>query len=88
MYDEGERSSVIYIYLSLSQMGMESYTEAEATLDEFIQSDLLESSKGYWYKALLFLARGDLPDSEKILRRIIDEKLYNYQLAEELLDEL
>ncbi len=88
LYAEGQRTSQVYIYLALTQIESGNYQEAELVLDEFIQSDLLENSRGYWYKSLLFLARGDVAQAKSLLGKIITEKLYNSELAQELLDEL
>ena len=61
---------------------------AKTTFDQLIESDLLDASKGYWYKALLFLKKGEEQEAKVILEKIKSESLYNSLKAGELLEEL
>ena len=77
-----------YLYLAISQIELDSYSDAEKTLDKLIESNLLDNQKGYWYKSLLFLKSNQIEKSKKELERIIQNSYYNSQRAEELLKEL
>ena len=85
---KGVQLSGIYINLSLSQVALEQYDEALATLDALINSNLIDAQKGYWFKALVYLKAGDSAEAKKQLNQIVDQGLYNKELASELLEEL
>lgn len=78
----------LLIYKAISQIELEKYKEAAQTLDELINSDLLDAEKGYWYKALLFLKENRKEEAKQILKYIIENRLYNNINAEDLLKEL
>jgi len=77
-----------YIYLAISQMKLENYSNAEETLNKLISSDLLDSQKGYWYKSLLYLKANQPDKTKKELQRIIDSSFYKFQEAKQLLKDL
>ncbi|MCD2260455.1 CDC27 family protein [Psychroserpens luteolus] len=78
----------IYIYQGLSQIELQQYNHAEQTFNTLIGSGLIDSEKGYWYKALLYLKQDKKEESKAILNRIISESLFNYEKAKDLLNEL
>jgi len=78
----------VYIYIGIAQMELNQFDKAVITFDKLINSDLLDSEKGYWFKALLFLKKDNYSKAELVLNKIINEKFYNYQKAKELLKEL
>lgn len=84
----GYQDGSLYIGLSISQLKLERFGEAELTLNQFINSDLIDGEKGYWFKALLFLARDEPTKTISILQSIIDKEYFNMDLAKELLEEL
>lgn len=77
-----------YIYLAISQMELEKYSNAENTLDKLITSNLLDSQKGYWYRSLLYLKSNQLEKTKKELQLIIDSSFYKSMEAKQLLREL
>lgn len=78
----------ILIYKGVSQAELGKYDDAEQTFDALINSNLLDSEKGYWYKSLLYLKQDRVEESKKILSKIISENLSNKSKAEELLQKL
>lgn len=82
------KSGNAYIYLAISQIELKNYVNAEQTLDKLINSDLLDSQKGYWYKGLLYLKSDQIEKSKKELENIIQNSYYNFEKAKELLKEI
>jgi hypothetical protein len=82
------KNSNVYLYLAISQMILENYSEAEKTLDKLISSDLLDSQKGYWYKGLLYLKSDQIEKSKKELQLIIDNSYYQEKNAKKLIKKL
>lgn len=85
---QGGQKASFYIYLSLAQTELMKFDEALATLDSLIESDLLDSEKGYWYKSLVYLKADEVGACEELLSTIVENDYYNYRLAEELIKEL
>jgi hypothetical protein len=77
-----------YIYLAISQIELEKYSNAENTLDKLIASDLIDSQKGYWYRSLLYLKSNQSEKTKKELQLIIDSSFYKSKEAKQLLKEL
>ena len=77
-----------YLYLAISQIKLENYSNAEETLDKLISSDLLDDQKGYWYKSLLYLKSDQLEKTKTELQRIIDSSFYKFKEAKKLLKEI
>ncbi len=88
LIENGGQNGAFYIYLSLAQAELGEFSEALATLDKLIQSDLLDSEKGYWYKSLVYLKADQPQDAKSLLELIIEKNYYQQLLAESLLDEL
>lgn len=78
----------IYIYLGLANSELEKYKEAERILDRLINSDLVDSQKGYWYKALMYLKMGEVESAKNELNFIIKNQSFNYRKAQDLLEQL
>ena len=81
-------NSNAFIYLAISQIKLEDYSNAEETLNKLINSDLLDSQKGYWYKSLLYLKSNQLEKTKTELQRIVDSYFYQSSEAQELLKEI
>lgn len=84
----GSPDGALYLYTGIAQLELDAYTEAEKTFNKLISSDLIDAQKGKWYKALLYLKMERLNDLRSLLDEIIQQKLYNYKKAEELLKKL
>lgn len=80
--------ATIYLYVGVSQLKLNRLDEAEITFNTLINSKLLDSSKGYWYKALLYVKKNEIKESKDLLNKIIISKWYNYKQAKKLLEEL
>ena len=78
----------VYLYLSITQMELNNFTNAEKVLNKLIKSDLIDSEKGYWYKSLLYLKSNSIKESKNTLKIIIKNKYFNHLKAEELLKKL
>lgn len=78
----------IFIYQGIAQTELGRYNEAEKTFNSLINSDLLDSNKGYWYKALLYLKQNRVDGAKEILNIIVSENLFNKKKAQDLLNEL
>ncbi|GAA0716048.1 hypothetical protein GCM10009430_11320 [Aquimarina litoralis] len=81
-------NSTLYLYKAISLTETGEFAMSEASLDIFIHSDLVDSEKGYWYKALLYLKAKDLEKCEQILQIIIKNSYFNDQKAKRLLKDL
>lgn len=86
--ESDQPKSILSLYVGISQMELDQYEDAEKTFDMLIASNTLNASKGYWYKALLYLKANEIDKTITLLRMISSESLYNYQKANELLKEL
>ncbi len=89
---EFENSNVknanIYLYIGISQIELNQFENAENTFDLLINSDLIDAPKGKWYKALLYLKNNQTEKTKRLLQEIVNEKSFNYILAEKLLIEI
>ncbi len=79
---------ILQVYIGISQLELEKYSEAEKTFDTMITSDLIDASKGYWYKALISLKKKDIKRARERLQYIIDKELYHHKEAIQLLRKL
>ncbi|WP_103068342.1 tetratricopeptide repeat protein [Aquimarina sediminis] len=76
-------------YLGASYLEIGDYQNALKTFDSLLQKDFLDSSKGYWYKALVYIKMGDKEKAKKeLLLTLKKETNYNYDKAKELLKKL
>ena len=77
------------IYLGASYVQLKEYKTAEQTFDKLIALNSLESSRGYWYKVLLYLKQEQMDNTNKTLKLIIqNNENYNYKQALELSEKL
>ena len=89
LVDTVEFKATQYKYLGIAQMELGRFELAEQTFEKLINSaDLVDADHGHWYKALLYLKKGDVDRTKTVLEKIITEKLYNHQKAIELLGKL
>lgn len=58
------------LYLGVSQLEGDNYNAALESFQKIIDSKTLDQSKGYWYKALAYLKRGD-KDNARIVLEVI-----------------
>jgi tetratricopeptide (TPR) repeat protein len=79
------KNASVYLFLGDSYTQLDRFDEALITYDSLIKSDLLDSPKGYWFKALTYLKMKDLTNTKATLEYIVANKLYNDALAAELL---
>ncbi|EAS19344.1 hypothetical protein BBFL7_00811 [Flavobacteria bacterium BBFL7] len=75
-----------YLLKGISLMEMGSYEEAIKTYDQLISSNFLDAEKGYWYKGLLYLKKGDEANALLIFNKIEKENLYNSSKAREIIE--
>lgn len=78
----------LLLYIGVSEMELEKFNEAEETFNTLINSNLMDASKGYWFKALLYLKMGESEKAKEILEKIKVNSLYNYQKTDEILNSL
>tara|TARA_R110002051_G_scaffold324414_1_gene421528 strand:+ start:4116 stop:4913 length:798 start_codon:yes stop_codon:yes gene_type:complete len=81
-------SANVYIYLSVSQIELNQFQEAEKTLDLLINSNLIDAEKGYWFKSLLYLKSNQIEKTKKTLSFIIENSHYKKKEAKLLLEEI
>ena len=77
------------IYLGASYFHTSNYDKALEIFSDFSTSDAYDSSKGYWYTALVYLKQEKTDEAKEILKFITkDTSHYNYKKATELLKEM
>ncbi len=80
---------VVSLYKGISYMEIGAYPKAMKEFDTLINSKLLDSSKGYWYKTLLLLKQGNKKKAIQVLHIITSNSdNYNYFEAQKILKEL
>lgn len=80
--------AAIYLYKGIAHMELDEFEEAEKTFDTLIDSDLIDASKGKWYKALLYLKMEDVEKSKTLLNEIVQDATFNHKIAKKLLQQL
>ncbi len=76
-------------YLGASYLGLNDYENALLTFDQLLNSDTIDSSKGYWYKTMVYLKQGNKQKVGEQLKLILqDERNFNFQKAKELCEKL
>lgn len=81
-------SSNLYLYTAVSYTQLKKYDDANRVLDQLISSDLLDSSKGYWYKALNLLLSGEKEEGIGLLNEIVKNNYFKHLEATALLKKL
>ncbi|MEW7291986.1 tetratricopeptide repeat protein [Aquimarina sp. 2304DJ70-9] len=79
----------ILSYLGASYLGLNDYEKALLTFDELLNSGTVDSSKAYWYKAMVYLKQDDIQKAKNMLNLILkNERNFNFQQAKELREKL
>lgn len=87
--NENELSSSILTYMGLASLELDKENDALVYFNQLINSDAIDQSRGYWYKALLFLKQEKISQTKETLKIIVsDSTNYNFEKAKELLDDL
>jgi len=74
-----------YIYLGASYFKTKNELKAISSFDNLINSNSLDSSKGHWYKLLIYLKQEDKVKVKETLSIILESKTnHNYKKALEL----
>lgn len=82
---ETSKDPYILIYKGVSYVKLDDFVKAEETFNALIASNTLESSRGYWYKLLLYLKDSKIESAKKTIALILqDTNNYNYQKAAEI----
>ena len=81
-------NSNLYLYLGISQMELNQFEESQKTLNSLINSNLIDSEKGYWFKGLLYLKSNRINKAKIMLQKIIDNSYYSHLKASEILIKL
>ncbi|MFY0630214.1 MAG: hypothetical protein JXR05_07520 [Flavobacteriaceae bacterium] len=82
------RNGNVYLYLAISQMELKEYSNAESTLGQLINSNLLDAQKGHWFKSLLYLKSNQTEKLKAELKIIISNSYYKKDDAKELLSKI
>ena len=82
------QKATVYLYVGISYMELEQYSNAENTFDALISSNLMDATKGYWFKALLKLKTGQVKEAKPLLENIVKNNWFNHRKASQLLEEL
>ena len=82
-------SSALLIYVGVSQVELNKNEKAINTFNKLINSNLLDSSKGYWFKALVYLKSKNVVKAKETLLIIASNKSnYKYKEAKSILEKL
>ncbi len=77
--------SYVLIYKGVAYAQLNDIDNANRVFDILINNKSLESSRGYWYKALLLLKQNKLEEAKTLLAFIVkDKNNYNYTKAQEI----
>lgn len=71
----------IYLYLGITELELNQDKKALSTFNKIIESNSLDASKGYWYKALVYLKTKDSINAIKQLEIIVNNS-ENFKFAE------
>jgi len=87
--EEKNANANALLYYGITNIELGDFTKALESFNKLIASETLDSSKGYWYKALMYLKMDDKASAIKELKIIVtDASNYNYTVAKELLSKL
>ena len=81
-------NSNLYLYLGISQMELNQFEESQKTLNSLINSNLIDSEKGYWFKGLSYLKSNRINEAKIMFQKIIDNSYYSHLKASEILIKL
>lgn len=81
--------SLMFLYLGASYLQLDQYSLAIENFNVVSNSQLLDKSKGLWFKALTHLKANDIDNAISILEEIVQNPTnFKYNQAQELLKEL
>ncbi len=76
-------------YLGASYLELNDHENAIRAFDQLLNSNTIDSSKAYWYKAMVYLKQGNKQRTSEQLQLILkSEQNFKYQKAKELLKKL
>jgi tetratricopeptide (TPR) repeat protein len=82
-------NEAVFIYEGVAHMKLNNYEKARLEFDNMIQSNSIDSSKGLWFKALLYLKKQDKTKAKIILEKIVaDPENFKFKKAKKLLKDL
>lgn len=82
-------NEAVFIYEGVAYMKLNNYNKALSAFDNMIQSKSIDSSKGLWFKALLYLKKQDKTKAKIVLEKIVaDSRNFHFKKAQELLKKL
>ena len=80
-----EDTPFILMYLGASYYQIKEYDKALKTFDQLTQSNTIESSRGYWYKLLIYLKLEQKDDVKRMITIIsANRENYKYNQVQEL----
>ncbi len=84
-----ELDPFVYIYIGVINMEQGNIASANMALDNAIDSNTLDSSRGLWFKALTYLKAGDTENAGLFLKKLVESTTnFNYSKAKDLLEKL
>ncbi len=84
-----EYSPKVALYIGVSQLELQQYSEAIQTFDFLKNSDAIDHHKAYWYTTLLYLKQNDTENAKQTLEILVQNpNYYNYEKAQKLLKKL
>ncbi|WP_299384116.1 tetratricopeptide repeat protein [uncultured Lacinutrix sp.] len=87
--DDYQVNPTALLYLGISQLELENYNEALNSFQKIAESNTLDQSKGYWYRALTYFKMDDRANAIKELEIIVkSSKNHNFEKAKKLLKKL
>lgn len=79
----------VALYIGVSHLELQNYTEAIKTFDDLKNSKTLDAHKAYWYLALTYLKQENVEKAKSMLEIIVQKSSnYNYKKAQKLLKKL
>jgi len=79
----------LFLYVGVANLELNKNEKAINTFDKLINSNLLDASKGYWFKALVYLKSKNVVKAKETLLIIASNKSnYKYKEAKSILEKL
>ena len=79
----------VFIYNGIANMELNNYDKALLEFDKMITSNVIDKSKGLWFKALLYLKKQDKINAKITLEKIVENNTnFKFKEAGELLEKL
>ncbi len=78
----------ILLYLGISQIETGNYNDALRTFSKLINTNTIDSHKGYWYKAMVYLKLNDKENTINTLQKIVSNDYYMKNDASIILKEI